>query len=172
MNINKPEKSEYNPYSQHYIDLVAAGDFQHDWIANTKETIDFFENIPLAKHDYKYAVNKWTIKEILMHIIDTERVFAYRALVCIRGDDKTIIHNMDEDLYAANVDVTQRSMASLIEEFKIVRENSNLLFQNMTEEQSKFLGNAITHHISARALAWIMIGHIVHHMKIIQERYL
>jgi uncharacterized damage-inducible protein DinB len=170
--MNRPEKTEYNPYFQAYIDLVEAGDFQHNFIANTKNTIEFFENIPIEKHNYKYGADKWTIKEVLMHLIDTERVFAYRALVCLRGDNKTPLHSMDDNLYAANIDVTQRTMESLVEEFKAVRSNSTLLFQHVTAEQSQFLGNGITYPVSARALGFIMIGHILHHVHIIKTRYL
>ncbi len=170
--MNRPEKTEYNPYFQNYIDLVEVGDFHTVFDNNTKHTVDFFSKIPTAQHHYRYAPNKWTIKEVLMHIIDTERVFAYRTLVCLRGDNQTPLHSMDDNLYASNVDVTSRTMEDLIEEFKIVRSNSNLLFQHVTEEQSKFLGNGVTHPFSARALGLIMMGHILHHINIINERYL
>lgn len=170
--MNKPENTEYNPYFQNYINLVETGDFHAVFNRNTQQTVEFFSTIPKEKHNYKYADNKWTIKEVLMHIIDTERVFAYRTLVCLRGDDKTPLFSMDDNLYASNIDVTARTMDSLIEEFKIVRANSNFLFENVSEEQSKFLGNGVTHNFSARALGPIMIGHIVHHMNIIKERYL
>lgn len=170
--MNRPEKIEYNPYFQHYIDLVALGDFYSAFMENTKNTIEFFENIPIEKHNYKYGVDKWTIKQVLMHIIDTERVFAYRTFVCLRGDSQTPLYTMDDNLYASNIDVTQRTMESLVEEFKIVRDNSNLLFKNTTEEQSKFLGNGVTHNFSARALGLIMMGHILHHIDVIKTRYL
>ncbi len=170
--MNRPEEVEYNPYFQDYINLVELGDFHTIFKQNTLKTIDFFSSIPNEKHDYKYADNKWTIKEVLMHIIDTERVFAYRTLVCLRGDSKTPLHSMDDNLYASNIVVTDRSMESLLEEFKIVRANSNVLFENVSEEQSKFLGNGVTHNFSARALGLIMIGHISHHIQIIRERYL
>lgn len=170
--MNRPEITEYNPYFQNYIDLVELGDFQSNFTENTKNTIEFFKNIPIEKHNYKYGIDKWTIKEVLMHIIDTERVFAYRTLVCLRGDNKTPLHSMDDNLYASNIDVTLRTMESLLEEFVVVRNNSNLLFQNITEEQSKFLGNGVTHQISARALGLIMMGHILHHVQVIKTRYL
>jgi hypothetical protein len=170
--MNRPEKIEYNPYFQNYIDLVEAGDFHLVFSRNTHNTIKFFGEIPKDKHDYKYADNKWTIKEVLMHIIDTERVFAYRTLVCLRGDNTTPLHSMDDNLYASNIDVTARTMESLIQEFEVVRSNSALLFENVTEVQSKFFGNGVTHNFSARALGLIMMGHILHHIKIITERYL
>jgi hypothetical protein len=79
---------------------------------------------------------------------------------------------MDDNLYASNIEVISRTIESLIDEFKIVRANSSLLFENVSDEQSKFLGNGITHNFSARALGFIMMGHILHHIKIIKERYL
>ncbi|UKJ06093.1 DinB family protein [Solitalea lacus] len=167
-----PEQTEYNPYFQHYIDLVGEGDFETLFHQNTLLTAQYFKEVPSEKHNYRYAPNKWSVKEVLMHIIDTERVFAYRALVCARGDNSTPLHSMDEDLYAANVDVTHRTMESLIDEFLTVRKNSEFLFKNISDEQSKFLGNGVTHNISARALGFIMIGHIHHHVNVLNERYL
>ncbi len=170
--MDRPGKIEYNPYFQHYIDLVEAGEFYKLFDYNTQFTVHFFSTVPKDKHNYKYAENKWTVKEVLMHIIDTERVFAYRTLVCLRGDNKTPLHSMDDNLYASNIDVTNRTMESLIEEFAVVRANSKLLFSNVSEAQSKFLGNGINHNFSARALGFIMMGHILHHINIINERYL
>lgn len=170
--MNRPEKTEYNPYFQNYIDLVAAGDFYLLFEQNTAYTIDFFSKINSNKHNYRYAENKWTTKEVLMHIIDTERVFAYRTLVCLRGDNNTPLHSMDDNLYASNIDVTSKTMDSLIQEFYVVRKNSGFLFESVTEEQSKFLGNGVTHHFSARAMGFIMMGHILHHINILKERYL
>ncbi|MCL9806887.1 DinB family protein [Flavobacterium amniphilum] len=170
--MKRPETTEYHPYFQHYIHLTDTGDFHEIFHKNTQLTADFFSTIPIEKHHYKYGPDKWTIKEVLMHIIDTERVFAYRTLVCLRGDNTTPLHSMDDNLYASNIDVTSRSMESLLEEFGIVRANSVFLFQNITEEQSLFLGNGVTHPFSARALGLIMMGHILHHINVIKERYL
>jgi hypothetical protein len=170
--MQKPMTDEYNPYFQHYIDISGDGVFLDLLQQNTEQTVTCFSNINIEKHNYKYATDKWTIKEVLMHIIDTERVFAYRAFVCMRGDDKTLLHSMDEHLYAANANVADRTMQSLIDEFLIVRKNSSILFEQLSEIQSSFKGNAITHPITARALGYIMIGHIKHHINIINERYL
>ncbi|HET6226761.1 MAG TPA: GNAT family N-acetyltransferase [Bacteroidia bacterium] len=170
--MKKPDATEYKPYFQRYIDLVKEGDFLTELNANTNETIAFFKNIPENKHNYRYAENKWTIKEVLMHMIDTERGFSYRVLVCARGDANTPLHPMDEDMYAANVDVTHRRMNSLLQEFETVRKSATFLFENLTEAQSKFLGNNITHPISARALGYILIGHVKHHNNVVKERYL
>lgn len=170
--MKKPDPTEYKPYFKRYIDLVTEGNFLEELTKNKAETIQFFKSIPANKHDYRYAENKWTVKEVLMHIIDTERGFSFRVLVCARGDDKMPLHPMDEDLYAANVDVSNRSMESLLKEFETVRDGVTFLFENLTEAQSKFFGNNITHPISTRALGYILIGHVKHHNTVIKERYL
>ena len=136
------------------------------------QALSFFRNIPVEKHLYRYAEDKWTCKDILMHVIDTERVMSFRALVAARGDLTTPLAPVDENLYAKNVDVSARSMEDLLEEFEIVRRSSEKLFQHMTEEQSQFLGNGVNYPISARAVGYIIQGHVIHHMNVIIERYL
>tara|TARA_B110000503_G_scaffold66687_1_gene104650 strand:+ start:224 stop:745 length:522 start_codon:yes stop_codon:yes gene_type:complete len=170
--MNFPNTTEYNPAFQKYIELVETDNFFSQFDAITTETVNFFKAINTEKLNYKYAENKWTIKEVLMHIIDTERGFSYRAIVCIRQDDKTPLYGMDEDLYAKNVKITERKIENMLEEFVIVRKGFRILFENCTEDKSKFLGNGIGHEISARALGFISIGHTKHHLNIIKERYL
>ncbi len=170
--MQRPDPSEHKPYFQNYINLVEEGDFNELLANNTTEAVKFFSQIPAAKHSFKYEPNKWTIKQVLMHLIDTERVFAYRALVCARGDDKTELQTYDDDVYASNVDSSKRSMESLIEEFMIVRRGTEILFENMTEDQSKFLGNNVTHKITARAIGFMTIGHVKHHMNTVKTKYL
>jgi uncharacterized damage-inducible protein DinB len=139
---------------------------------NSIETVRFFEDLPNEKLNYKYAPDKWTIKEVLMHMIDTERVFSYRALAAARGDTSTPHYRMDEELYARNVDVSLRTLPSLISEFKAVRSATEPIFENLTEAQSRSLCKVVTHPMSARAIGYFLIGHIQHHRKIIEERYL
>jgi hypothetical protein len=170
--MNRPEITEYNSYFQYYIDLVDEGDFFDVLNENTKFLIEYFNNVPRELLNHRYAENKWTVKEVLMHIIDTERSFAFRSFVCARGDANTPLHGMDENLYSANIDVTGRTNESLLDEFIAVRNNSKSLFENISDKQSMFLGNCITYKISARALGYIMIGHVQHHTNIISERYL
>ncbi|MFN6944265.1 MAG: DinB family protein [Cytophagaceae bacterium] len=167
-----PEKIEYNPVYQKYIDLVGEEDFFAQFDNITNETVELLNSINKEQLNYKYADGKWTIKEVLMHVIDTERGFSYRAIVCLRKDDKTPLYGMDEDFYAKNVNVANRDIQSMLEEFKIVRKGFRILFENCTDEQSAFLGNGIGHKISARALGFISIGHTKHHLNIIKERYL
>lgn len=172
--MQKPLEGEYNPYFKKYIDLVPEGDFLFLLKQNLNEAVSFFESIPFEKHNYQYAVGKWTIKEVLMHIMDTERVMSYRALVSARADKTTILYTMDEDLYAAaaNVNISRRTMEDLLIELKAIRVATEKLYENITENQSKFLASGLTHPISARALGYIMIGHVLHHLNVVKERYL
>ncbi|MDG2448153.1 MAG: DinB family protein [Saprospiraceae bacterium] len=167
-----PIKDEYYPGYQPYIDLVKNENFYEQFDNVTNETIHLFKSISIDQLNYKYAENKWTIKEVLMHIIDTERGFSYRAIVCLRNDNKTPLYGMNEDLYAKNVDVSTRDIESMLEEFKIVRKGFRILFENCTDEQASFLGNGVDYEISARALGYISIGHTKHHLNVIRNKYL
>ncbi len=170
--MEKPLEGEYNPYFDRYINLVPAGDFHELLKANSDKAVRFFENIPPEKHDYRYANNKWSIKESLMHIIDTERVMSYRALVAIRADGTTVLCNMDENHYAAHSDVSGRSLTSLLAEFAAVRSATISLYDHITDEQSMFKAKGASYPFTARALGYIMIGHAEHHFNVIAQRYL
>lgn len=170
--MQRPETSEYNPYFQRYIDLTTDGNYMDMLRKNTEDTIDYFAAIPEEKHEYRYEAGKWTPKEVLMHIMDTERIFNYRALTAARGDSQTPLHKMDPDMYVAGVDVSGRSMQSLLMEFNAVRAATEVLFEHMTDEQSRRVGNNIAFPITPRALGYIIMGHIQHHINILNERYL
>lgn len=107
-----------------------------------------------------------------MHLIDTERVMSYRALTVSRGDKNAQLPGMDENLFAANANVSGRGIEDLLNEFMIVRDSTSLLFGYMTEAQTLFTGNVLGHTITPRALGYIIIGHAEHHMNIIRQRYL
>jgi hypothetical protein len=170
--MQRPLATEYNPYFQGYIDLVEEGDFSDLLNSNTTKATQLFGGIPPGKHDYRYATDKWSVKEVLMHLIDTERVMSYRALVAARGDSETPLHPMDENMYARNADVSGRSMENLLKEFTAVRTATELLLTNLTDAQSQLPGNAMGRIFTPRALGYIMIGHVEHHIKVINERYL
>jgi uncharacterized damage-inducible protein DinB len=120
--------------------------------------------------DRVYAAGKWTIKDLLQHLIDAERVFAYRTLRFARND-KTELHGFDEDLYAANIDTKENTVAALLEEFSLLRRSNSLFFQSLDEEALRREGAASGNRISVLALGFTMCGHVVHHMGVIRERY-
>ena len=162
----------YNPYFQRYIDLVPQGDFSAVFETNTKDIADFFEGISPNKHNYRYAPEKWTIKQVLLHLIDTERVLSYRALVAARGDSNTPLPAMDEDAYAAATNPSDRTMKDMIAEFKAVRAASGHLLLSLSDEDTNCSCNMPGHHTSINALGYIIVGHTLHHMAVIKERYL
>lgn len=168
--MEMPQTNEYHANYQKYFDLVPSGAFLEMLQQNAVEAGRFFESVAPNRQDFRYAEGKWTVKEILMHIIDTERVFAYRALAAARSDTSPV-YRMDEELYAANVDVSSRTMSNLVAEFLIVREATRCLFENMTDEQSKRWSNVVTHPMSARAIGYFLIGHVFHHVAVVRERY-
>lgn len=169
--MQRPATTEYQTGYQKYFDLVPSGDYKQILRDNLSQTVQLFQDIPAGKADYRYAEGKWTVKEVLMHIIDTERVFAYRGLAAARGD-QTPVYRMDEELYASNVDVSTRTLETLIDELKVVRTGSEYLFLNTNEEQGLRLCNVVTHPMSVRAIGYFIIGHAIHHSNVVRERYL
>lgn len=170
--MNKPSSEEYNPYFQKYIDLVSSGDYFENFENDIAEIENYFENVPLEKQTYSYAEGKWSIKQVLMHIIDTERSFAFRLLVIIRKDIMTLLQPYDDNLYASNANVENREMSSLLEEFKAVRKNTEFLLKNLDEKGTKTTGQLGAYKISARAIGYILLGHSKHHLSVLKERYL
>ncbi len=170
--MQRPSSGEYPLSYQKYFDLVAGGDYLDLLRQNSTATVSFFDKLPIEKLDYRYAAGKWTTKEVLMHIIDTERVFSYRALVAARGDDVTFPHRMDEELYASNVDVSRRTLESMLSEFKAVRNSTETLLENVTDAQSERWCNIGTSPMTTRAIAYFLIGHVQHHVGVIQDKYL
>lgn len=170
--MTKPQPSEYNSFFNGYIQLVPQGDFMNVLSENSHAVQSFFSSIVKDKHDYRYEPGKWSIRQILLHIIDTERVMSYRALTVSRGDANAVFPSMDENLFADHAIVGDRSIENLLEEFSAVRTATVFLFENMTEQQSLFTGKVMGKVTTARALAYIIIGHTIHHMNVIRERYL
>ena len=170
--MQRPETGDYNPYFQKYLDLTGQADFSELYIANTAAVEDFFSDIPETLHDYAYESGKWTVKQVLQHIIDTERVMAYRALVIARADDATKLFSMDQDLYADNADLTLRNMDGLIAEWLSLRNANRFMFESFSREQTLRKQLVFDHLTTPAALGYIIIGHANHHVRIINERYL
>lgn len=164
--------SEYNPY---YKDFVAKSilfpSIETAFIDNLETTKRFFLDLPLDKLDYKYQDDKWTIKDVLQHLIDVERVYGYRAL-CIARGDATSFPSFDEDEYAKSVNTQVKSLNELLTEFEVVRKSTLMLFKSFTESDLLKQGTASSNLISVRAVAAILLGHEIHHIEIIKERYL
>jgi uncharacterized damage-inducible protein DinB len=132
---------------------------------------EFYNGLPEEKADYAYAPGKWTIKELLQHIIDAERIFAYRALRFARKDT-TPLPSFDENAYAQHSNAAERTFQSLKDEFNAVRTSTDIMLSSFNEDQLNASGTANNKHITVNALAFIIYGHLLHHKAIIEERYL
>lgn len=167
-------RPEIGPYSTHfhdYIKLVEEDNITTALKNQTPAAQKFFNSITEEKSLYKYAEEKWTIKEALQHIIDAERVFTYRALAFARKDQNHL-PSFDENSYAANSHANSRSWKDLIEEYLAVRKSTEMLFNSFTEEDLKSTGIASNNEISVMALGFTIAGHTAHHINILKERYL
>lgn len=163
--------TEYALFYVNYIAMVDEVELLDDLEISVHEFIKFVQNIPMDKYDYRYAEGKWTIKDIIQHLIDSERIFAYRALRIARND-KTPLPGFEENDYAAIAGGSERSIRDLLTELAIVRQATISLFKTFSEEVLLRTGIASGYDISVRALGFIIIGHQKHHQKIFQERYL
>lgn len=168
--INRPQPDEYSAFAARYVDLVGKGPIVEILEYLQQSTYNFFTRLDPEKAAYAYAEGKWTIKQVLGHMADTERVFAYRALVFSR--EAVELPGFDQDVYMEKATFNTRSLEDLADEFKTVRESSLYLFRSFSEEQQMQKGVASGNPVSVRALAYMIAGHEMHHIKILKERYL
>ncbi len=167
----KPQSGEYPSYFNGYIQKVEQDNVQ-DLVNTLSHPLTyFFLNLPDDKADYRYAEDKWTLKDVLQHIIDTERIMQYR-LLRISRNDQTPLPGFDENKYAASAEAFSRSLVELKEEFKALRKSTDLLLKSLKESQLQQSGIASNLPVTANAIAFILFGHLLHHKQIIEERYL
>ncbi|MEE9407607.1 MAG: DinB family protein [Polaribacter sp.] len=166
------QSSEYNGYYKRYIDKVPeTTDLISGLEVDKKMVIDFFSSIHEEKLEYRYQPKKWTIKELLQHIIDTERIFMYR-LLCISRNDKTALPGYEQDDYVAPSEANAKTLEVLIHEFTITRLYTINLINSISDENLSNIGTASNTPMSARACAFLLLGHSVWHIEVIKERYL
>lgn len=172
MKITDITADEYAPYQEAYIHLV---DKEYSLIEELEisvhNLIHFVREIPMDKYDYRYAQGKWTIKDIIQHLIDSERIFAYRALRFSRND-ATLLPGFDENSYADNAHGNNRSINDLLTEMSALRHANIMMFKSFSQEDLMRKGTASGYTVSVRAFGFLIIGHQNHHMKIFRERYL
>ena len=166
------QSNEFDEYYLNYLNLVPS---ETELISGLKEdqkmVIDYFSSIPKDKLEFRYQPEKWTIKEVLQHIIDTERIFTYRLLRIARKDT-TPLAGFDQDIYVDPSEANNKSINNLIEEFSATRLYTINLVNSISDENLKNLGTASDSPVSARSCAFILLGHSVWHINIIKERYL
>ena len=165
------EPAVYKNYFERYTSLVNEKNIRSAFI-NQIETLDnFFTSISEEKAQYAYAEGKWTLKEMLQHMIDTERIFSFRAL-CISRKETAILPGFDENSYAANSKANGRTWADMVYEMKIVRESTTLLFNSFTEDMLANEGNFSSATATPNIIGNIIIGHFYHHINIANQKYL
>lgn len=163
--------SEYNPYFGTYIKKTNNLTLREGLKSSAEETLSFLISLPKDKLEYSYAEGKWTIKEIIQHLMDAERVFSYRALRIAR-QDKTPLPGFEQDEYIIPSQANIRSLEELIIEFKAIKMSTLAMFDSFSDHMLMQLGTASNSPISVRAIGFIIMGHDIHHCLIIKERYL
>lgn len=162
---------EYHPYYKNYITQVVYNDLIEGLKDSFAKTLSFFKSIPNDKLGYQYAEGKWTVKEIIQHLVDAEIVFSYRALRFARND-KTSLPGFDENAYVPSSLANNVSLDQLLNHYSFVRQSTIALFKSFDKEMLMRIGQASGSDMSVRALGFVIIGHETHHCKVIKERYL
>jgi hypothetical protein len=168
---DRPDSGEYAPYYGTYIAKVPDGDLLRGLETQSEQTMTLLSGVPETRGSFAYAPGKWTLKEVLGHVIDAERVFSYRALRIARGDTISL-PGFDQDPWVPNSGANGRTVADLLGELRVVRASTLALLRHLPAEAVTRVGTASDKPVSVRALAWIIAGHERHHIGIIRERYL
>ena len=168
--MQRPSATEYCAFYQTYINYTGSIDYSILVQQYNERIIGAWNDIPTEKINFAYAPDKWTIKQMLQHVIDTERIFAYRALVIARKEPAALL-GFDENEYAKNATASHRNWKEMIAEWNILRQSTNMLFGSFTEEDLKQKGTANNLPISVNALGFIIFGHALHHLQVLKERY-
>jgi len=154
-----------------YINAVQEDNLQEALVNNTRRFRKLLKQIPHKKINYAYAEGKWTIKELLQHIVDAERVFVYRALTFARQDPANL-PSFDENNWAITAKAPKRKWNDLVDEWKTLRASNELFFGSLDDDQLQHIGTANNNAMSVAGLGFVCAGHVAHHMRIIRERYL
>lgn len=164
--------NEHHEYYGRYLDLVDnSTELIDGFIQGKKQMVELLESIPEEKMSYRYQPEKWSINELIQHLIDAERIFMYRCLRIARND-KTQLAGFEQDDYIIPSEADKKSKSEIIEEFTVNRNNSIVLLKSLSDKNLSFIGNANGAKASARSIAFTVLGHDLWHLQIIRERYL
>lgn len=169
--LNRPDETEYLSYYGRYVSLVADGDILSVLSRQSDDTLALLKSIPESQAAFRYAPDKWSIKEVVGHMIDTERIFAYRALRFARND-RTPLPGYEQDDYIRHGSFDEYPLEDLSAEFESVRRSTLFLFKHLEEAAWMRRGAANGSEVSVRALAYIIAGHELHHREVLRSRYL
>lgn len=169
--MKRPDLAQVPLFYHKYINLVH-GDDLNALLDDSKTSMNsFLAAIPEERWSFRYAEGKWSIKELVQHVIDSERIFAYRAL-CFARSETASLPGFDENTYAAASRADRRTRQSLLDELQVVQEATALLFKSFDDEQLEHTGIANNNPITVRAIGFIIVGHLLHHKNVLQEKYL
>lgn len=171
MRVSELNPKEYGSFYKVYLDTLGDVELYDILQSQLLNFPKFMESIPTVKLDYAYAPGKWTIKEALVHIMDTERVMQYRALRFMRGD-RTPLPGFDQDIFVPNSFAAPRTIQDIIQEYSCIRQSTIALYTNMDKKALSNIGTASNAPMSVAALGFIICGHQKHHRNVIRERYL
>lgn len=169
--MQRPASDEYNSFFSLYVSHVPEGDIFDILSAELERVQDLLGPLSDRSAEFRYAPEKWSLKEVLAHVIDTERVFSYRAL-CVARADPANLPGMDSDQYAKNSNAHSRPLVDLLVEFDLIRRSTIALFRSFDEAMTVSRGIACGFEFSVRGFAWIIAGHGIHHREVITEHYL
>lgn len=169
--MRKPDKNEYTPYYEGYISNVVGNDPFRNLENQYQEIQSILQSIPEDEANFAYSEGKWSVKEVLGHIIDTERIMSYRAL-CISRKEKQSLPGFEQDDYVKEANFKERSITNLLEDYRTVRKSTISLFKNFSENMLNQRGTANGKEVTVLALLYIITGHEMHHLKILKEKYL
>lgn len=167
----RPETGDYAPYYERYVKLIEGDDILKILNEQSKKSQDVLNSFSEHKGNFRYAEGKWTVKEVVGHLLDTERVFAYRALCIARGEKKSL-PGFEQDDYVKDGNFNRRELFELNYEFRLLRESNLLLFRSFSTEMLKKKGFANETSITVLAILFIIAGHERHHMNVLREKYL
>jgi hypothetical protein len=167
----RPEKGTYPEYFTHYLPLVREDNVMEALQTNLQILTGFISDIPKNKEDFIYAPGKWSVKQVISHVCDTERILAYRALRFARLDPAQPLP-FDENRYAASVDLGERGCSDLLNEFESIRQSSISLFGSFNDDTLLRAGKTAAGETTVLALGYLICGHAAHHMNVLKERYL
>jgi uncharacterized damage-inducible protein DinB len=169
--MDRPTQKEYASYYKGYVDIVPKGNIIKIMEKQNEQFCEFLAQVTDKKADYRYAEGKWSVKEVIGHIVDTELVFLYRALRFSRKDTQEL-PGFEQNDYVANSNYSQQTLGDLVEQFYLLRKTSVAFYKSLAKNTWTNKGKANGQSVTVKALSYIMVGHVIHHMQIINKRYL
>lgn len=168
--MSRPAEGDFGEFYRHYISL-ASGIIPSELVSNhAKDIVEFISGIPEDKAGYAYAEGKWTIRQMLQHMLDTERIFVYRLIWIARADGRSL-PGFNENAFAAEAPATHRKLEDLKSEFLSLRESTDFLIQSLTEDELSRKGEASGYPVTVNALCFIIFGHNLHHLEVLKRKY-